>query len=215
MTRGVALFIVFVIVAGTTPALAQKYYNPDITNIIEAHGCAGCHGGSGGMDITPYESIMSTGTHAPIVVANDSNSVIVLKLKGTASFGSRMPLGGPYLTDAEIQTVVQWIMSGAKEVATTADVAPGNTPLKFGLSQNYPNPFNPSTTVNFQLPAANDVRLVVYDIRGREVATLINERRAAGQYAVHFDGAGLSSGTYMYRLTAGDLVLAKKMVLVK
>ena len=215
MKRRITLFTLLLVVAGATPALSQKYYTPDVTTIIEKYGCAGCHGGSGGMDITPYESIMSTGDHKPIVVANDSNSVIVRKLKGTAAFGSRMPLGGPFLSDAEIQIVVQWIMSGAKEVATTADVATGSVPFRFDLSQNYPNPFNPSTTVNFQLPAAKDVRLAVYDLSGREVAVLINERRQAGQYAVQFDGAGLASGSYMYRLTAGDLVLAKKMVLVK
>ncbi len=203
------------ILAGTGSALAQKFYTPDITNIIESHGCAGCHGGSGGMDITPYASFMTTGIHGPVVVAGDSNSVVVKKLKGTAGFGARMPYGGPYLTDAEIQVFVQWIMSGAKETPSTADVAQTGVPLKLDLLQNYPNPFNPLTTVTFALPSASTVRLAVYDMLGRQVSVLLNEVRTAGQHTVAFNAVGLASGTYTYRLTAGDRVLTKRMLLVR
>ncbi len=90
-----SFFCLLLVAGGMIPANARKYYNPDILGIFSAHGCAGCHGGSGGLDITPYSSLFSTGNHAPVVVANDSNSVLVRKLKGTATFGSRMPLGGP------------------------------------------------------------------------------------------------------------------------
>ncbi len=76
-------------------------------------------------------------------------------------------------------------------------------PDRYALQQNYPNPFNPRTVIRSQLPVASDVRLVVYDMLGREVAILVNERRAAGSYQDTFDGSGLASGTYFYRLTAG------------
>jgi hypothetical protein len=97
-----------------------------------------------------------------------------------------------------------------------------SVPGWFELEQNYPNPFNPSTVIEFQLTpgdapgaGARDVRLVVYDLLGREVATLMNEKLAAGRYAVTFEASGLASGTYIYRLTAGDRVAAKRMTVVK
>jgi len=86
----------------------------------------------------------------------------------------------------------------------------------FELEQNYPNPFNPSTTIRFSLPTSQVVTLKVYDMLGREVATLVNgERLGAGNYAYQFIANGLASGTYIYRLQAGSFVEAKKMTLVK
>jgi hypothetical protein len=77
-------------------------------------------------------------------------------------------------------------------------------PTEFSLSQNYPNPFNPATVVSYQLPVARRVRIAIYDILGREVAVLLDEQKAPGKYQVEFDGAKLSSGVYIYRLTAGN-----------
>jgi hypothetical protein len=88
-------------------------------------------------------------------------------------------------------------------------------PKVFALDQNYPNPFNPTTVVSFQLPMASEVRLVVYDLLGREVAVVANERRTAGSHEVRFDGSGLSTGVYFYRLTAGKYTETRKMILVK
>jgi hypothetical protein len=90
-----------------------------------------------------------------------------------------------------------------------------NIPVIYALSQNYPNPFNPSTTISYQLPKAGNVKLVVYDILGREVKVLVNEYKKAGTYNITFDGSSLASGLYFYRLTAGDFSGTKKMVLVK
>jgi len=88
-------------------------------------------------------------------------------------------------------------------------------PNKSQLYQNYPNPFNPSTTIKFELPKASHVTLTVYDILGREVAVLVNERRNAGVYEVKFDGSNLASGVYFYRIQAGDYVFTKKLLLMK
>lgn len=90
-----------------------------------------------------------------------------------------------------------------------------DVPTVFELSQNYPNPFNPTTGVRYQVPGVSDVKLVVYDILGREVATLVNERKAVGRYEVSFDASGLASGVYIYRLTAGSFVQTRKMILLK
>ena len=89
------------------------------------------------------------------------------------------------------------------------------TPRVFVLHQNHPNPFNPNTTIRYELPTASEVRLTVYDILGRELSTLVNERRDVGVHEVTFDGSSISSGVYFYRLQAGGVVQSRKMVIVK
>jgi hypothetical protein len=88
-------------------------------------------------------------------------------------------------------------------------------PTGFALSQNYPNPFNPTTSINFTVAQRSNVTLKVYDMLGREVASLVNEVKDQGSYNVNFDAAKLASGTYVYKLTAGNFVETKKMVLLK
>ncbi len=95
-------------------------------------------------------------------------------------------------------------------------MADNNIPEQFYLNQNYPNPFNPSTTIKFGLVKEMVVELKVYDILGEEVATLINGKlMKAGSYDVNFKASNLASGTYVYRLKAGNQVTSKKMVLLK
>jgi hypothetical protein len=95
-------------------------------------------------------------------------------------------------------------------------------PLGYGLEQNYPNPFNPTTTIAYavaeagsQQAGAANVRLIVYDLLGREVAMLVNERKAPGRYTVQFTAEGCSSGTYLYSLEVGGTRLVRKMVLTR
>ena len=85
----------------------------------------------------------------------------------------------------------------------------------YSLSQNYPNPFNPATLISFSIPNDEFVSLKIYDVLGREVAQIINERRSAGTHQVEFDGASLNSGVYYYTLTAGSYTETKKMLMVK
>jgi hypothetical protein len=85
---------------------------------------------------------------------------------------------------------------------------------EYHLSQNYPNPFNPSTTIEFDLPKASDVRIEVYNIAGQKIQTLLNERMPAGSHRVEFDASGFASGIYYYRVEAGGFVEVKKMILV-
>jgi hypothetical protein len=88
-------------------------------------------------------------------------------------------------------------------------------PVEFTLNQNYPNPFNPTTNIRFGLPESADVTLEVYTVLGQRVMTLVNENRSAGWHTVSFNGAGLSSGVYVYRIQAGGMVQTKKLILVK
>jgi hypothetical protein len=88
-------------------------------------------------------------------------------------------------------------------------------PVAFELYQNYPNPFNPSTKIGFALPRESKVKLEVFNVLGERVAVLKDEVMPAGVHVVEFNATGLSSGVYFYRLTAGDFVATKKMVLMK
>lgn len=85
----------------------------------------------------------------------------------------------------------------------------------YSLSQNYPNPFNPTTVINYSIPKQSNVRIVVYDGLGREVATLLNEYKPAGNYTVQFNAGKLAGGVYLYRIKAGDFVQTKKLILLK
>ena len=91
----------------------------------------------------------------------------------------------------------------------------GYIPGAFLLAQNYPNPFNPSTTIKYELPKASHVSLTVYDVLGRQVSVLVNEKRDAGSYEVKFNGSNLASGVYFYRLQAGSYVDTKKLLLLR
>ncbi len=108
-----------------------------------------------------------------------------------------------------IMTINQWF-------STSINEANEQLPSVFGLDQNYPNPFNPVTTISYQLPADSDVRLEVFNALGQRVAGVVNSRREAGTHTVNFNAAHLSSGVYLYRLTAdGVTINTRTMTLVK
>jgi hypothetical protein len=108
-----------------------------------------------------------------------------------------------------------WLNSGEpfEEVGEASSAA--EIPTQFALDAAHPNPFNPATAISYQLAANSHVRLQVYDMAGRLVTTLVEGWRSAGYHEVIFDGAGLASGIYLYRLQAGDFTAAGKMLLIK
>jgi hypothetical protein len=114
-----------------------------------------------------------------------------------------------FVIDNVAHTLVLPLLTGVGE--SRSGVIPG----EYGLGQNYPNPFNPTTTISYQIRSAGGVSLRVYDVLGREVATLVDGYQSAGTHAKTFDGSRLSSGVYFYRLQSGAFVNTKKMVLAK
>ncbi|MEK9135760.1 MAG: T9SS type A sorting domain-containing protein, partial [Bacteroidota bacterium] len=99
--------------------------------------------------------------------------------------------------------------------AVAVDESGNVLPASFELSQNYPNPFNPATLITYSLPRASQVQLKVFNTLGQEVAVLVDAQQDAGVYRTEFDGTHLPSGTYFYRLTAGEFSQGKKLLLVK
>lgn len=121
--------------------------------------------------------------------------------------GSNTAGNGPW-TDARLFTT---LTSDNTAVERVGD----GLPTRFALASNYPNPFNPETRISYAVPTTAHVRLAVYDALGREVAVLVNEGQVAGRYETTFEGGGLPSGVYLYRLTAGTFYETRRMLLLK
>jgi hypothetical protein len=122
------------------------------------------------------------------------------------------------MTEADARSLVAWMFG---DIATGIDSSQTNTlPTQLSLDQNYPNPFNPATRISFGLPRASDVRLVLYNILGQKVATLLDARRSAGYYDIMWDGRDsngepVASGVYFYRLETAEGTVSKKMLLLR
>ena len=147
----------------------------------------------------------------------------ILPLDGAAgdAFGISVSISGDYALvgawwddDNGADAGSAYLYTGfAAAVGVESETA--GLPAEFSLSQNYPNPFNPETVIELALPQTGDVSLVVYNLRGEEVAHLINNAMPAGNHRVSWNASSVASGVYLYRLQAGEFVQTKKMLLLK
>jgi hypothetical protein len=124
------------------------------------------------------------------------------------------PLIGMAQNPPSVNSVGFWYLP-KQTLMTDVEQLSNAVPTEYRLEQNYPNPFNPTTTIRFALPEQAVVTLKIFDILGREVATLMDEKLEAGVHKVVFDARGLPSGVYIYQLRAGSFVQQKKLALVK
>jgi len=113
------------------------------------------------------------------------------------------------------ETLDTFGIMGTKDFVTDVKDNTPSLPTAYSLEQNFPNPFNPSTKINFSLPVEGFVTLDVYNSIGQKVATLVNETKTAGTYAVDFDASDLTSGIYFYKISSGNFSETKKMILLK
>lgn len=202
-------------------------YESDI-QIIFTSNCTsrGCHvsgNTGGGLNLqvgTSFGEItgMSTTTNAPLVISGSPDtSPLIWKLEGVNNnggnvFGSRMPLGGPFLSQGTINSIRQWISDGAVLSVLGNEKS---LPNGFSLEQNYPNPFNPQTTIEYTIARRADVKLTVYNILGREIDVLVNEILYQGVYSVTWDATNQSTGIYFYTLEADGGKNTKKLLFLK
>ena len=108
-----------------------------------------------------------------------------------------------------------FILKINQKMGSNVDNRNSGLPNAYSLSQNYPNPFNPTTTIKYSVPKSSFVSLTVYDLLGREIASLVNEEKPPGVYTVNFNGSNFASGIYFYRFRAGSFIQTKKFVLIK
>lgn len=168
-----------------------------------------------------------TGTNTCYISANAGASGVVKKsTDGGLTWTTMTTSGLTGITHMEFKRVGTTVYgyaataSGAilKITDVVTDVTPINSivPNEFELSQNFPNPFNPTTTINFSIPTSSKVSLKVYDALGKEVATLVDEFKNAGNYSANFTAASsLTSGVYFYTISAGSFTSTKKLMLLK
>ncbi|MCU0373321.1 MAG: T9SS type A sorting domain-containing protein [Ignavibacteria bacterium] len=134
------------------------------------------------------------------------------------NIGGTQIINGLYFTDAMTGWAVGFygvILKTITGGVTSIFPVSSEIPSSFSLEQNYPNPFNNTSNLKFEIANLEDIKIVVYDIMGREVQTLVNEELQPGSYEVTFDGSGLNSGVYFYQMTAGNYKETKKMLLLK
>ena len=127
-------------------------------------------------------------------------------------YGNDATLGTSANPDASDPT---WVQANILILNVEDEINNNSFPTRFSLSQNYPNPFNPTTTIKFQIPELSFVAFRIYDVLGREIATLVDEEKPSGSYEVEFDASTLTSGIYFYQIQAGVFVETKKMVLLR
>ena len=124
-----------------------------------------------------------------------------------------LAVGGPTLF-AGTPTGI-WSRPLSEMIPTSVSATVDNLPSAFSLDQNYPNPFNPTTTIRYALPSRAHVSLTVYNTLGQQVASLVDAEQEPGEHSVRFDGSGLASGVYFYRLQAASFVQAKKLLILR
>jgi serine protease AprX len=170
-------------------------------------GSTGYTNGSG----TSYSCPMTAGVCAVILSANPNLTPMQVRnlLRQTADSSSTPNrLRGWGLINCWEAVKIARTISGIK--SNDIVVASG-----FSLSQNYPNPFNPSTKINYQLPISGFVNIKVFDITGKEIATIINQQQNSGYHTVSFNAGNLSSGIYFYKIQSGNFIATRKMTLIK
>ena len=212
-----SLYIFLIFISSTT---AEPSFNG-------GPGCAGsgCHGSQAGIVTAEVLDnlqvrITVSGTTDKVggeLVGPDGNVVDVINSTNSNPFILTAPSAGNYTVNAGFKDPSRDYGSTAV-VITLTDVNEqllGIKPRAFELFSNYPNPFNPSTKIRFAIAQTVFTTLRIYSILGAEVATLIKEEKAPGVYEVNFDGLNLTSGTYLYKLEAGNYSMTKKMIMMK
>ena len=216
-------------IRGMFPAFAtQKYVRLSTGNGL-VYGIARPYNGGNGIALMNFSASSESttvslsagnGTYAPGIkdgtyylndVYNDSSSTDTV-FHGDITFSTVLPAYG-----SAVYVLSDTVIKLAVPSLTSVKTQPGSSslPSKFSLSQNYPNPFNPSTYIEFAVPSQQFVTLKIYDVLGRVVATLVNERKEAGRYSVQWNASGSSSGVYFCMMRAGTFVRTNKMLLVR
>ncbi|NOY88141.1 MAG: T9SS type A sorting domain-containing protein [FCB group bacterium] len=183
-------------------------------------------GGIGGLSTGPglpagFDSVTYSITIGPIDTTNHGKTICIdssyYPPAGEWLWGADPPNNG--ISPNWYATPQCYTIINPNELAVT-EIGGGNLPAEFSLQQNYPNPFNPTTQINFDLPTKSKVSILIYNVLGQKIKTLVDEQLEAGKYVEEWDGTNdagvkVSSGIYFYKMQADNFVQTKKMMLLK
>lgn len=163
------------------------------------------------------------------VTSRNDESHMIMKFDGTDYYGITLREKNNYKTayitfgleqinsdvtqDLVVDKILDWF--SAPVVGVNEIIDSKQMPKSYGLDQNFPNPFNPSTIISYQIPVSGNVKIIIHDILGNEVANLVNENKIAGLYSVEFNANNLTSGIYFYSISVNNFYQVKKMLLIK
>ena len=186
--------------------LSQADFNGDGVRdfVIETFAPGGLYGVSGQMVVDAHGNVLGT-----LPEAVGSSKILAYDFNGNGRDELLVSHARSAIRDDDTTRV--WLYEWDGEATSAESEIPSN----FTLEQNYPNPFNPATNLSFSLRGSEHVRLVIYDVLGRTVDVLLDDRLAAGRHEVSFDASGLPSGAYFYRLEAGKDVATRRMMLLR
>ena len=199
---------------GDTNATANNYYAGWFTYSVDSG-----QTWTAPVKFTPDESPMRDWRYISMsqnnAVVDDSMCTVHMVVTADTIPGSTVNT-----TDPNYPVAVSAEFVGVNTTVTIPQVPPNGIKdvknvFTFNLAQNYPNPFNPTTKISYTIPERNNVSLKIYDMLGREVATLVNTTKEAGNYEVNFNASNLASGLYIYKIQAGSFTQSKKMLLLK
>ncbi|MCI0449555.1 MAG: T9SS type A sorting domain-containing protein [Chlorobi bacterium] len=162
--------------------------------------------GSNWSTVAQYDGTLSTWTEQVFDITQYANGSTQMKIRFRLQTDPSLTFDGWYVDDIKVTNYCGTLVgiSGNSQLPGT-----------FALAQNFPNPFNPGTVIKYQLPKESLVKITIYDVLGKNVATLINEKKNAGYHQVEFNASGLASGLYLYKIEAGSFTDVKKMMLIK
>jgi hypothetical protein len=208
----------FFVLHGATDAPAVDVIARDVATLVD---------NAAYTDITDYIPVPAASYILDVTPADDNETIVAsfeADLSGLAG-GSAVVFASGFLDPSANQNGEAFgifaaladgnVVEFSSIITDIRDVDGISVPTNFSLKQNYPNPFNPSTVISFSLPKAENVTLKIYNILGSEITTLLNEELNAGNYSIDFNASNLASGTYFYKINAGNFTEVRKMNLIK
>jgi len=194
----------------TNPVVSLSFWHRYVTELDYDY-CkveVSSDGGASWQLVTQYTGSMTTWTQQTFDISSYANGSTNLKVRFRLTSDAGIQSDGWYVDDIVITKYCVGTIVGTSENNS-------GIPKQFALEQNFPNPFNPATVIKYQVPKASNVKISIFDILGKEVATLINGKVEAGYHQVEFNGSNFASGLYLYKIEADGFTDVKKMILVK
>ena len=201
----ILIFLLFI-----SYVMCEVDYASEIQPIFD-NNCISCHHSNHikGLDLTTYATVMS-GSNSGLVIQTGDHANSLLFQKVTS--GDMPPSGN--LTQSQINIILAWIDEGADETLSIISES-SLCPDELSIIRNFPNPFNPTTSITYGLPEYSDVQIIVYDISGKQIHSLLNEFQSPGYYSINWDASSCPSGIYFVKIKADKYVHTKKLMLIK